>query len=170
MTSSIHQIDFIPDDGSATVRMLDYGDRMQNPLTFPVSVSTDAYAPIGSTYGVSIPKWGARVAVEWGRRKSHASHADAASYAMRHPASIPYMATGKLRIAVQAGETWDFLDAVILGCSSTQAFSGNFASMTNYRTESGDKVPVYAISLFQGIRFDWVLQNWNAVTNNWNAL
>lgn len=169
MISSIHQIDFIPADGSASIRMLDYGDRMQNPLVFPVSVSADAYAPIGSTYGIAIPKWGARRAFEWSRRSEHASHAAAASYTMRHPAVIPYMKTGKLRVAVQGGDAWDFLDAVILACSSTQAFSGQFATMTSYRAEAGRIFPSAAIVLYPGIPTEWILQNWETISTNWET-
>jgi|GEM_PF-2621225 len=169
MISSIHQIDFFPADGSSSIRLLDYGDRMQDPLQFPVSISVDSYAPIGQTYGIDIPKWGARRAIDWSRRTEHASHAAAASYAMRHPASMPYMQTGKLRVTVQGGEVWDFLDSVILGCTSTQAFSGKFATMTTYRIGAGKTVPAYAIALTPGMPMEWIHQNWETLTNHWET-
>lgn len=137
MLQSLYQITFIPDNDAASVLLLDFGDRLDKAPEFPVSAQADAYAPIGSTFGIAIPKWGARRAFSWSVRRDHASHAAAASFTLSHPASLPYMSTGKFRIAIQGGDTWDFYDGVISGCASSLALSRGFTTLTSYRAESG---------------------------------
>jgi len=167
MLASIYQITFIPDNGAASVLLLDFGDLLDKAPEFPVSAAADAYAPIGSTFGIAIPKWGARRAFSWTRQIEHASHAAAANFTLSHPASLPYMSTGKFRIAIQGGDTWDFYDGILSGCASSLDLGGNFGSITSYRAESGEMRPYSTLTLYAGIPFAWINQTFTSLTATW---
>jgi len=157
MIASISQIDFV-DASGASVRLLSIGDRTEETLQFGFQQETAEWAPVGLDYGFSTPLGGARQAVSWTRMEEHASHAAAAAYAIKHPASVPMQREGKLRVTISGGETWDLLDAVILGVSTRPRVGNAYRTLTAYRCEVGQPVPVSGLTHAAGVRTAWILE------------
>jgi hypothetical protein len=168
MIQSIWQIDLL--NASGTTRLLDYGDVLADELRFSVSQDAARYAPIGSQWGEADAGGNAFVSVGWTRRQSHASHAAARNACLRLAAGTATRATGTLRVSVQGGETWDIADACVVS-SEPQPLLGNaFRTLTAYQAIGGRMTPAAAIALTAGVQWDWTLQQWQTVSNQWQAL
>lgn len=168
MIQSIWQIDLI--NASGTTRLLDYGDVMADELRFSVTQEAAKYAPIGSAWGETEAGGSALVSVGWARRQTHASHAAARNACLRHAATTVTRATGTLRIAVQSGETWDIADCTVTSSEPVPLIGNSFRTLTAYQATGGRMSPAAAITLYAGIPWNWTLQNWQSVTNQWQTL
>ena len=93
----------------------------------------------------------------WTRGIEHASHAAAASYAIRHPASLPLDRPGTLRISVSGGEVWDLYAAVLLTVQVAQDSDGDFSTLATYQAEAGLSLPVAGLTHYAGIPTAWIL-------------
>ncbi|MEI6654056.1 MAG: hypothetical protein WCP45_04755 [Verrucomicrobiota bacterium] len=156
MILSIYQIDFIDSAGTAT-RLLDIGDPIGAMIDFSVKQSADSFTSLGNPWGGSRASGGARRPLSWARQIEHVSHAAAASFAIRHPASLPLSREGKLRVTVSGGEVWDLLDAVILDATTRPDQDGTYATLTNYTAEAGQTLPWSGLAHYAGIPTSWLL-------------
>jgi hypothetical protein len=158
MIQSIYQIDFIDAVSGGSTRLLSIGEKVEAVLGFGFEQESSAWSPVGLDYGFGIGLGGARQAVEWQRMQEHASHATAAAYAIKHPASIPKQKDGKLRVTISGGEVWDFSAAVILAVNSRLRVGNAYRTLTGYRCECGEAVPVSGLAHVAGVRIDWILE------------
>ena len=163
MISSIYQIDFIDSTG-VSARLLDIGDQLSGMIQFPVTQQSQAYISLGSPWGGTSASGGSRRPLSWTRGVEHASHAEAASYSIRHPAQIPIYRDGKLRVTVSGGETWDLLDAVVLNVACATDNDGDFATLASYQAEAGLSLPVAGLAHYTGIPTAWILTTHAAQT------
>lgn len=163
MFSSLFQIDFIDTNGGST-RLLSYGDYLEKPLEVPWSQSADGYTPIGAIWGKSRAKGGGRRTLEWARRATHATHAEVAAYVLRYPASLPTYREGKFRISIQGGEVWDFMDSVFLGAVTRPMVTSKCHSITTFRGEAGQMLPVSGLAYYAGVPHSWNLVTHSAQT------
>lgn len=168
MISSVYQIDLITSAG--TQRLLDYGDILADELKFSVEQSVSQYAPIHSAWGETSGDGAAFVSVSWERRQAHASHAAARTHVLRSAAGTAWRQTGTLRVSVQSGEVWDIADASISSSAPAALISNGFRTLTAYNASGGRMTPAAALTLYAGIPWDWTLQNWDAVTDQWQTL
>ena len=160
MILSLFQIDFIDSAGTAT-RLLSYGEVMEKPFEMPWGQSADEYSPISATWGLARAKGGGRRTLEWTRRVTHASHAEVCAHVIRHPASLPSMKPGKIRVSIQGGEVWDSIEAVLLG-ATTRPHTKGFASITTYRATAGQSFPVSGLAHYAGMPTAWMLTTHSA--------
>lgn len=169
MIETLYQIDFI--SGGESIRLLDIGTIVESDPVISVKQQEKRYAPLGAAWGASRALGGAQAAVQWTMVRNHASHAALHSYCLRHAASMPSGKTGTLRVTISGGEVWDIHDTVI-SSSSPQPLSGSaaFETVTAYTASGGRMVPGAAIPLYAGIPWDYILQDWDSLTGNWDAL
>lgn len=158
MIESLYQIDFVDSASGGSLRLLSIGERGEADIQFGFQQDNTAWSPVGSDYGFASALGGARQPLEWQRLQDHASHAAAASYAIRHPASVPKQREGKLRITISGGEVWDLMDAVILAVTCRPHVGFGFRTLTGYRCEAGVAVPVSGLAHAAGVRMDWILE------------
>jgi hypothetical protein len=162
MIESLYQIDFMKATGG-TVRLLDYGDRTEETLEFGFEQTAATWRPAGQDYGNTTALGGSRRSMEFQRLIDHSSHAVAASYAIRYPASLPMRQAGKIRVSISGGEVWDLMEAVILGVSSRTHVGNKFRTLTGYKLEVGKPVPVSGLTHASGVRMDWILETHSAL-------
>ena len=169
MIASLYQLDFI--HASGTLRLLDVGEMLLAELEIKVSQAADRYAPIGAAWSDSAAKGGAQSDLSWGVVRNHASHAALRGYCFSQSAAIPSGKTGTLRVAIEGGGTWE-IASVTMTSSSTipRVPSPWFETVSSYTVTSGKMVPVTAITLYPGIPWDFILQNWESLTGNWETL
>lgn len=158
MIQSIYQIDFIDAISGGSTRLLSIGEKVEATLGFGFDQESSQWNPVGLDYGFGIGLGGARQAVEWQRLQDHSSHAAAAAFSIKHPASIPKQRDGKLRVTISGGEVWDFSSAVILAVNSRPRVGNMYRTLTGYRCEVGDAVPVSGLVHAAGVRMDWILE------------
>jgi hypothetical protein len=158
MTASLYQIDFIAAASGAATRLLSIGDRGQTAIEFSFAQQSSEWAPVGADYGFTTPLGGARQPLEWQRLQDHASHAAAAAYAIRHPASLPKQEPGKLRITLPTGEIWDMPDAVLLSATCRAHVGSGWRTMATYRAAAGQPIPAAGLLHTAGTRHSWILE------------
>lgn len=168
MIYSLYQIDLIT--ASGTRRLLDYDDILSEEIRFSVEQGVSQYTPIGASWGETSGNGAAFVSLSWERRQTHASHAIARSFCLRTAAGVGVRETGTLRVSVYGGESWDIADATVSSSSPAALISGGFQTVTAYNTAGGTMIPAAALTLYAGIPWDWTLQNWDAITNQWQTL
>jgi hypothetical protein len=169
MIESLHQIDFIT--ASGTQRLLDIGAIVEREPSISIKQREQAYAPIAAPWGENQALGGAMVSLSWTAVRNHTSHADLHSFCMRHAASFPSGETGTLRVTVSGGEVWDIADCVL---SSSEPMplqsSGSFETVTGYAASGGAMTPAVAITLYAGIPWAFILQDWDDLTGDWDDL
>lgn len=166
---SLYQIDFITAAG--VWRLLNVGEEIGGEISPKVSQRAVTYAAIGAAWGASVAEGGAMVALDWQTIRNHASHAALRGFCLRQPASLPYGRSGTLRLAISGGEVWDIADASLLSCAPTPLLpSDGFESVTAYSVSGGKIQPAAAIALYPGIPWEWILQAWNDLPDDWDAL
>jgi hypothetical protein len=169
MIESLHQIDFITAAG--TLRLLDVGAIVERHPSIKVSQQSRRYAAIGAAWAEQQALGGAEAVVEWQAVRNHASHAALHGYCMGHAAAMPSGETGTLRVTISGGDVWDIEDAV-LASSAPAALTGSgaFETVTAYQATGGRMVPAAAITLYAGIPWMFILQDWDALTGVWDNL
>lgn len=169
MIQTLYQIDFITATG--TLRLLDSGAVVEQEISPKVSQGSTRYASIGAAWGESAADGGAMVTVDWQAVKNHASHAALRGYCMSHAASLPAGQTGTLRLTITGGATWEIYDASLLSIAPTPRLpSPAFETFTAYSVTGGKMLPVTAIPLYAGIPYEFILQNWEDISTNWENL
>ena len=169
MLASLYQIDFVTAAG--TLRLLDSGAEVEQEISPKVSQGAARYASIGAAWGETVAEGGAMVTVDWTAVKDHASHAALRDYCMGHAASLPSGKTGTLRLAITGGGTWEISDATLVSCAPTPYLpTSSFETITAYSCTGGQMLPVTAITLYAGIPFEFILQNWEDISTNWEDL
>ncbi|MEI6654054.1 MAG: hypothetical protein WCP45_04745 [Verrucomicrobiota bacterium] len=156
MTASLYQITFTP-TGGVPIRLLDYGDFLETPLAFGVRQPAQSITPLGSPWGGTHAGGGTRRTLTWQCQKEHASHTDADSYIQRLAATLPFLTTGLLQVAVNGGEVWDLQDATILDSSARRYTDGNFATLENLQLDCGHTLPVSGFGWYPTIPTEWDL-------------
>ena len=169
MIQSLYQLDFITADG--TLRLLDSGAAVEQEIAPKVSQGAARYASIGAAWGETVSEGGAMVTVDWTAVKNHASHAALRDYCMSHAATFPSGQTGKLRLTITGGGTWEISDATLLSCAPAPYLpTSSFETITAYSVTGGQMLPVTSLTLYAGIPYEFVLQNWENISTNWEAL
>lgn len=156
MIDSPYRIDFM-DASGASVRLLDIGDGMEVPLEFGVRQQEAVINPIGARWGDSVACGGSRRSLSWLRVVEHDSRSAALSYEQRHPAMLPALTDGTLRVSVAGGEEWDLREATVLNVLTRSHWDGEFATITCYEIECGRTMPVSGLIWFPGIASEWNL-------------
>jgi hypothetical protein len=166
---SLHQIDFLTP--GASHRLLDIGAVVAAAPVVTVRQQERRYAALGAEWSENQALGGAETSVSWTAVRNHASHADLHSFCMRHAASLPSGKTGTLRVTVSGGEVWDIEDTVITSSAPLPLLeSGAFETVTAYQASGGRMVPGAPIALYPGIPWIYLLQDWDALTGDWDAL
>jgi hypothetical protein len=169
MIQTLYQLDFIT--ASGTLRLLDSGARVTEEIAPKVSQGAATYAAIGAAWGESVASGGSMVTVDFSVVKNHASHAALRGYCMSHAASLPHGKTGTLRLTITGGQTWDIADATLLSCAPMPLLpTQDFETLTSYSVTGGEMLPAAAITLYAGIPWIFILQDWDALTGDWDAL
>lgn len=169
MIESLHQIDFI--SASGTMRLLDIGAIVEQEPVISWKQAEESHAAIGAKWGESQALGGAMVSIQWTAVRNHASQPDLRSYCMRHAASMPSGETGTLRVTISGGEVWDIEDCSISSSAPLPlAASGAFETVTGYQATGGNMVPAAAITLYAGIPWIFILQDWDNLTGDWDDL
>ena len=169
MIQSLYTVDFITAAG--TLRLLTAGDNIESDIAPKVSQGAARYAAIGAGWGESVAEGGAMVSVDFSVVKNHASHAALRGYCMSHAASFPGGQTGTLRLAITGGDTWEISDATLLSCAPLPKLpTSGFETLTVYSVSGGQMLPVTALTLYAGIPFEFILQNWEDISTNWEDL
>lgn len=169
MITSAWKIEFITTAGTLT--LLDYGNDIEAEIGPKVVQKSNTYSAIGGDWGESSAEGGSMVSMDWSVYRPHASHAALRSYCMSHAAALPHRRNGTLRVSAQDGETWDIQDATILSTAPIPIRGGIIRSLTAYTAIGGRMVPAAAITLYPGIPFEFILQNWEDLTaDNWEDL
>lgn len=169
MTQSQHQIDFIHSGG--TLRLLDIGAIVDADPVISTKQREERYYPIGAEWSDAKALGGADVSLTWTAVRNHASHAELHAFCIRHAAALPSGKTGSIRLTISGGETWDVLNAVLSSSAPLPlGSSGAFETVTSYSATGGQMVPAAALTLYAGIPWEWILQDWDALTGDWDAL
>lgn len=167
---SIWQIDFITAAG-ASHRLLDHGDEMVDPLDISADQQGSTFSAIGAAWGSAAADGAARRSIGWSRMVSHASHTAAFHYVQTYPALFPFGQSGKLRITVQGGATFDHFDALISSIPTVLKYdTAGFDTDTLFRATTGRTVPVSGLPLTPGLPFSWILPAWSGITPAWASL
>ena len=162
MIESLYQIDFVDSNGGVT-NLLALGDLVDSIPGFMAQQSADTFVSLGSDWGGAIPLGGARRPLTWTRQLTHASHGAVASWCIRHSASLPLTRSGKIRVTISGGETWEMQDAVISSVSSKQDINGIFTSLNTYTCDAGYSVPVAGLAHYAGQYVSWILETHTAL-------
>ena len=169
MIQSLYTVDFITAAG--TLRLVTAGDKIESDIAPKVSQGAVRYASIGAAWGETVAEGGAMVTVDWAVVKNHASHAALRGYCMSHAATFPSGKTGTLRLAISGGDTWDIADATLVSCAPmAKVPTANFATVTAYSATGGQMLPVTALTLYAGIPYEFILQNWEDISTNWEGI
>jgi hypothetical protein len=168
MIQSVWRIELI--NAAGTTRLLDFGDDISEEIKPKISQDAARYAPIGAAWGETEEQPGALVTLGWDRRENHASHAAARGHVMRAAAATATRKTGTLRISIQDGEVWDIEDCTVLATEPVTVTKGPIRTLTTYQAIGGRMIPAEAIALYSGIPWEYILQNWEAVTADWEDL
>ncbi|MCU0751418.1 MAG: hypothetical protein MUF86_11390 [Akkermansiaceae bacterium] len=169
MIESLHQIDFISASGS--MRLLDIGAIVESEPVITWKQAEQNHGTIGGKWGESQALGNAMASAQWTAVRNHSSHADLRGFCMRHAASMPSGETGTLRVTISGGEVWDIEDCS-LSSSSPMPLEGSatFETVTAYSATGGQMVPAAAITLYAGIPWIFILQDWDALTGEWDDL
>lgn len=168
MIQSIWQIDLI--NASGTTRLLDYGDGITDEIKFSVAQDATRYGPISSLWGETDAGLNAFVSLGWSRRQNHASHAASRSHCLRTAAAAGVRRSGTLRVSVQDGEVWDIGNCTVFSSEPMPLVGYGFRTLTSYQAIGGVMTPAAAIALYAGIQWDFILQNWEDLSGNWETL
>jgi hypothetical protein len=169
MIESLHRIEFISPSG--TLVLLEIGEIVPSAPVVTVQQREERYYPLGAQWSEARAMGGTETAVTWQSVKDHTSHALLHSFCMRHAAALPSGQTGTLRMTISGGDVWDIMDAVVVSSSPLPlAESGTFETVTSYSAAGGRMVPAAAISLYAGIPWEFILQDWDSLTGEWDAL
>lgn len=167
MVQSLYQIDLIT--SAATARLLSHGDMIEGEIGFSTQQDVSKYGPIGSEWGETQSLKNAYVSLGWARREDHASHAAARAHCLRTAASAQ-LPTGTLRISILGGETWEIMDCSVASTNPMPLVGFGFRTVTAYAASGGRMVPGAAITLYAGIPWIFILQDWDALTGEWDDL
>lgn len=162
LTATIHQIDFIDTAGTAT-RLLTAGDLVTDEPDFQVQQQGDSQSALGRIWGTGVGMGGARRSGTFTRILEHASHAAAAAYCIRWPATLPLARSGKLRITITGGEVWDLADAIITTCGCRRSTDGLFATAATLQLTAGEATPVSGVAFYTGMPAGWVPETHGAI-------
>ncbi len=169
MIRSLWNIEFVTT--SASHLLLDWGDLISGEISPKVAQQSDQIAPIGAAWSKSRAQGGAVTSLSWSTRRDHASHADLRGFCMRHAAAFPSGQAGTLRLSIQDGEVWEILDTT-LATSEPMALvpSADFRTLTSYSATGGRMRPTSELTLYPGIPWSWINQEWDALTTDWDNL
>jgi hypothetical protein len=154
MIKSLWQIDFLPDDGGSAIRLLSEGDVTAEEISLPAEQRAGDYYAIGAAHGRGYALGGARRSLAFSRWQEHASHAEARSHALGHPALMPWGRDGRLRMTVEGG-SWELASAQVLSCVSIPLVSAGFRTLTSYRITAGAATPGAGVAPLPGWPHSW---------------
>jgi hypothetical protein len=168
MIESLHQIDFITSSGSI-MRLLDIGAIVEDEPVIDWKQAGANYGAIGAKWSESQGLGKAQASATWTAVRNHTSQADLRGFCMRHAASMPSGETGTLRITISGGQVWDIQDCYI-GSSKPMPLAGSatFETVTTYGAFGGTMVPAAAITLYAGIPWVFILQDWDDLDTDWD--
>jgi len=169
VTESQHQIDFI--SAAGTIRLLDIGAIIDQEPDISIKQREKSYASLGAEWSENVAMGGNVVSVSWQSVRNHSTQAALRSYCLSHLASFPANQTGKLRMTVSGGEVWDIEDCVISSSKPMPLIgSATFETVTSYQANGGHMLPGAALTLYAGIPWSWILQDWDDLTGDWDDL
>jgi hypothetical protein len=168
MIASSYQIDFITTAG--TLRLVSVGDILVDEIIPRVQQRVSDYSAIGAAWGESVADGAAKTSMSWTVRTDYASHAALRNACMRSAAGFQTGITGTLRIAITGGDSWDILDCAIASADPAPSLAGGFRTLTSYAVSGGKMEPSSSITLYAGIPWNWINQNWEDISTTWENL
>ena len=168
MIPSSHTIDFITAAG--TRRLVSSGEMIDQEISPRVSQKSTDYSAIGAAWCETQAEGGAKVSLAFTVRQDHASHATLRGWVMRAAATFPSGATGTLRLAITGGETWDILSATIASSDPTPYMGAGWRTLTSYAISGGEMLPYGPVTLYAGIPWQFINQDWEDLTEAWETL
>lgn len=165
---SFYQIDFV--SGGVSTRLLEIGAIVPSGVEISVKQGEQKSRAIGAEWSENLATGGADTVITWTMVKDHASHAALHGYCLRHAASLPSGKTGVLRVEVSGGEVWELQGAVVTSSAPMPLIdSAAFETVTAYSCSGGELMPVTALTLYAGIPWQWILQDWDNLTADWDT-
>lgn len=129
----------------------------------------DSYQILGGSYNERADLGNVAFRVSFSATRVFASPAEAQLWCTDYEAYFPRAGTLVLEAIAVGGTatTRHLLNAVI---DPPQRSVVGASVLLQYSAEGGEIVPAAAVTLFPGIRWGWILQNWENVTNQWQTL
>lgn len=169
MIYSHWRIDFQSPSGST--RLLDYGDYISDEIAPKRSQAHATYHALLALNSQTVAGGGALTALTWSVRRNHASHADLRNAVLRTSAGFPSGQTGTLRLSVQDGETWDILNTTLTATEPVPLVPcSGYQTLTSYSAVGGALTPASEITIYPGIPWGFLRQNWEDLAQNWEDL
>jgi hypothetical protein len=166
---SFYQIDFIY--GGVSTRLLDIGAIVPSGVSISVKQGERRYGSIGAEWIENTADGKADTTISWTMVKDHGSHAALHGFCLRHAAGFPSGKTGVLRVEVSGGEVWELETAVLTSSAPAPLVdSAGFETLTAYSCAGGAMAPVTALTLYAGIPWIWILQDWEDIATEWDEL
>lgn len=143
MIQSFQRLEFIPTGGSA-VRLLDFGDWLSEPLSFPIEGQSGIWkadnAADGEPYGLG----GRTGKLAWSVIRNHKSHLDAMDFQRSHRLAVPICVSGIIRETLREPEAidgtgqiiWEHA-AIIQACVPALTTDGLYPTVTSYQAVTG---------------------------------
>jgi hypothetical protein len=153
--SSPYSIDLISDTGQ-TERLLDAGDEIGDPLEFSIRQTVAEHGGNDGEWGGANAHGGCRRMVVLDRVSRHASSAAADTFCQAYPGRFPHGTSGKIRISIPNGQTWEMCD-VVVHAVKCRPLPEPTAVLTTYQIDAGKTVPVSGLDWYAGIPCYWDL-------------
>lgn len=137
--------------------LLDIGNETADDIVPSAEQAVTNYVPIGARWGRANGEGGARRPIEFSRRVIHASRADAIAFVWTHPTQLLAMGSGKIRVDIEDGPSFELADATMLSVvPRLHAAAGNI-TITEYRLTAGEMRPVANFPTVPGLPIAWQL-------------
>lgn len=134
----------------------------------PVAV-VDSYQILGGPYNERQDMGNVAFRISFSTTRLFSSPAEAQLWSTDYEAYFPRSGTLVLDAIAVGGTatTRHLLNAVV---DPPQRSVVGASVLLQYSAEGGEIVPAAALTLFPGITWKWVLQNWEAVSSQWQTL
>ena len=124
--------------GASAFQLVDYGDELDDEISFPWSQGVDTARPMRATVVTRYARGAMETTFTVGVWKNHATQIAARNYLLAHAASLPLGVTKALRIDVYGGSSYTLSTAVIAsGDGRMVPALGVVRTWVQYKIEGG---------------------------------
>lgn len=123
--------------GASAFQMVDWGDEIDEEISFPWSQSVDTAKPMRGAAATKFGRGAVETAFSVGVWKSHANQQTARNYLLAHAASLPLSVAKNLRIDVKDGSSYLLSTAVIASGDGRMVTAGAVRTWVQYKIEGG---------------------------------
>ena len=124
--------------GASECQLLNWGDEIDEEISFPWSQTVDTGKPMGGAAAVKFARAAVETTFTFGKWKAHADQATARNYLLAHAAGLPMGVAKNLRIDVLSGASYLLGTAVIASGDGRMVPSlGVVRTWNQYKIEGG---------------------------------